>query len=253
MSHTEPPLSPWQTLLFDMHHARWGRWLPTQRIESTLIRSSAAGVTRQEIEEDLRLLKCSLTDECWIPPEPFTEEDLADDDLDDGSCPEPPPGTPRPTADQLNADEQAHHEELVARIDELAAEHGLGRVRTNGDVIDLMLALGLLRQDDGKLFPAQGVPMPEEVIPMTPEEQERERSWRRLDRISTLAHKIQPDLQHAGHQKTTLERLASRYDTDIDTVRAAMIQIIDFPWAHTTSDIADIEPHRVFEITPLGR
>lgn len=61
----------------------------------------------------------------------------------------------------INAELDADREADRARIDAIATLYGRGTIRTSRDVLDLLVAAGVVHRDDsGKLYPVTAVPDP---------------------------------------------------------------------------------------------
>mgnify|MGYP001367664163 CR=1 FL=1 len=173
----------------------------------------------------------------------------------DGDDPlSPPPGsTSAALLDQLGgmaAPAWALDEDLIAeardpasraalragldRRRELLAPLGLGSGASMGDLLNLMLALGLATwsADDGDppvVRTVDPLPLPAERLPLTPEEAAREDDlrWRALtqpvaERIAALLAGEQVDVL-----VTSLERLAVRLGCDPDDVRQGLAGLVD--------------------------
>lgn len=101
---------------------------------------------------------------CWEEFEPMTAETLealnAEYGEDDGR-----------SVEEVNAESLAIHEEHIATVDRYAAHLGFGPVRTCRELLDVIVATGVIhRGEDGLFRPTYPLSLPEDVLPVTPEE-----------------------------------------------------------------------------------
>lgn len=102
---------------------------------------------------------------CWDDFEPLTAESLAelnaayDEPVDERGV------------DEVNAEDLAHHQDKIATVDGYAKYFGLPPVRTCRDMLDLIIATGVVvRGADGLLRPMYPLPLPEDLLPVSAEE-----------------------------------------------------------------------------------
>lgn len=131
--------------------------------------------------------------------------------------------------------EQAEHDERVAQYDAMLAKAGLEPARTVDDVIGLMIRFGLVTAvgDDQQLALAADPPLPTEVLPLSDDEKQHEDSVRWHSRFGRLAQRVlQLFLAEEGglariRITTTIDRIAGEVDADPNSVRQAILVLID--------------------------
>lgn len=218
----------------------WFRWLPSAAIDVDGLLHACPGEPRDEAAQALALLHARrgglALDE--------GDDSAALADLQKLSATLPPaPAWPDPTADidlatsdpaEVQA-EQAEHDERVAQYDAMLAKAGLEPARTVDDVIGLMIRFGLVTAvgDDQQLALAADPPLPTEVLPLSDDEKQHEDSVRWHSRFGRLAQRVlQLFLAEEGglariRITTTIDRIAGEVDADPNSVRQAILVLID--------------------------
>jgi hypothetical protein len=182
----------------------------------------------------------------WAPPSPANTDVEPDD------------------SEEAFDDELADHAERVAAYDKMVRRMGRRPVQTAEQVLDLMVAIGLVEVDahDGEqgLRLATNPPLPTEALPMTPEERAEEDRLRwqsRYGRLSQTVLQLFIDEETGGPGRTalpaTLDRLAASTGADPEDVRHAVMVLINEGdvSAHRHGgpvDVERLEPHQRFDL-----
>ncbi|MDQ3150450.1 MAG: DUF6042 family protein [Actinomycetota bacterium] len=157
----------------------------------------------------------------------------------------------------VNAEEIERREEELARSDAYSAGLGLGPVRTMGELLQYLIACGVLaEQRDGEkvmydLNP--DVALPSEVLPLSNEDRATEDTLRWRDVHEATAQSIitlfDPDGDDPPEWKrTSLQRLARELDSDVESVRAGVLNLLNEGDFNTTINVEQAAPHQVFEL-----
>lgn len=157
--------------------AGWQRFLPSAAISVLPEMASSGSISRERLNELLAGSKNSpegLDSSVWEPLEEYTDESLAElDDRFEGTSFARQDSRPQ-TAAEVNEEERISREE---KIDELAgfSQHlGLPPTRTIGDLLDFMVAAGVVRLEDGEYSINPQAPLPGEVLPLSDERRQTE-------------------------------------------------------------------------------
>jgi hypothetical protein len=156
-----------------------------------------------------------------------------------------------------NAVEIEDREQELARSDAYSQALGIAPVRTMADVLQYMIACGVvIERTDGEdvvydLNP--DVELPAEVLPLSEEDRAQEDSLRWQDVHEATAQSIirlfGPDSEDRPERKrTSLARLARELDSDFESVRAGVLTLLGEGDFTTTIDVQDATPHKVFEL-----
>lgn len=193
----------------------------------------------------------------WDPVKTWTDEEWeqARQDAEDGPFAYGPDAPA--TAAEKNAEETEHHKEELARSDAYSTALGTSPVRTMGDVLDYMIACGVIieRLDGNKtvydLNP--GAALPGEVLPLSETDLAAEDHLRWRDTHESTAQPIialfrPEEQQQVERKKTSLERLARELDSDVESVRAGVLNLLADSDFTATIDVERAEPHKVFEL-----
>jgi hypothetical protein len=189
----------------------------------------------------------------WEEPKRYTAEELARLRADFG-----PPGEEPEDPDEAYADDLARFHANRARIDGYAAHYGLPPVRTCRDVLELLVAAGILHRvvEDGaiRFRPAWPLPLAEDVLPISAEDRAEEDAHR-WDSLhygtgQKIIRLLKPDADHRKDSLTTsLERLGRTLDLDPDSVREGVLVLLGEGDFTANVDIARAPRHKVFTLT----
>lgn len=156
-----------------------------------------------------------------------------------------------------NAVEIEDRERELARSDVYSQALGIAPVRTMADVLQYMIACGVViertESEDVVYDLNPDVELPAEVLPLSDEDRAKEDSLRWQDVHEATAQSIirlfDPDSEDRPERKrTSLTRLAREFDSDFESVRAGVLNLLDEGDFTTTIDIEDAAPHQVFEL-----
>ncbi|MFE3760562.1 DUF6042 family protein [Streptomyces sp. NPDC059104] len=188
------------------------------------------GATREELKQGLRTSENpqgNLEASCWEAP----------DDLDE--------------------DEQARQAKLIGTAELYAAHHGRPPLCTHADVLDLLLAAGVVYEVPDaagatRIFPTVPTPVPADVFPLDEEEAGIQRQLL-IDRAYEgssyrIIELFEPDGSRREEIVTSLDRLARLIEGDPQDAREAIRLLTEVGDFTTTLDIADVPSHRVFRI-----
>lgn len=226
-----------------LYQLGWFRWLPHAALDFEMILNQFSEIARSELlatqnilharrigidldrGEDPETLVASLPEApAWEPAAPPSDDDRDPDD---------------PDHDPVQAFEEdvAERAARVAEHDVLTTRMGLAPVRTAEQVLDLMVAVGLVqaeaRGDEEVLRLAADPPLPTEALPMTPEEgaaEDRVRWQSRYARLSQAVLRQFLDEDGAIAQTSlpsSLDRLAAATASDPEDVRHAVLVLLD--------------------------
>jgi len=161
-------------------------------------------------------------------------------------------------AASVNAEEIEDREQELARSDAYGAALGLGPVRTMGELLEYLVACGMLleQQHDGNgvtydLNP--DVPLPSEVLPLSDADRANEDALRWQDVHESTAQSIialfdPDDVDRPDRKVTSLQRLARELDSDIESVRAGVLNLLKEGDFSATIELDEATPHQVFEL-----
>ncbi|GAB1639587.1 hypothetical protein KRMM14A1259_00100 [Krasilnikovia sp. MM14-A1259] len=245
----------------------WFRWLPSAAIDVEGLLHACPGEPREEAAQALALLHArrggleikagdgprALADleelSATLPAAPAWHDPTGDIDLTTVDDP----------AEALA--EQAEHVERVAQYDAMLVKSGLEPARTVDDVIGLMIRFGLVTAtgNDQRLTLAADPPLPTEILPLSDEERQREDSLRWHSRFGRLSQRVlrlflteDGDLTQS-RITTTADRLAATLDADPDSIRQAILVLIDegdftVERQGATADIERLAGHQRFDL-----
>ncbi|MER6445455.1 DUF6042 family protein [Streptomyces venezuelae] len=160
--------------------------------------------------------------------------------------------------DDLDEDEQARQPELIETATRYAAHYGRPPLRTHADVLDLLLAAGVVYEvpdaagGEPRLFPKLPAPVPADVFPVD----EREAAIQRQLLIDSayegasyrIIEQFEPDGLRREEIVTSLDRLARLIGGDPQDAREALRLLAEVGDFTTTLDVADLPSHKVFRI-----
>ena len=166
------PLTSWdeataEKMCTEIFDGGWSRSLPPA---GTLFLVGVAIHLEERTEEDLAFdirgadnPRGNFDAPCWEPPDLLTDEELAKQNEewgeDDGR-----------SAAEVNTEIEEHHSAWMATVDRYAAHYGFGPVRTNRDVLDLLVAAGALHHEGARFRPVFPLPRVEDAFPASDEE-----------------------------------------------------------------------------------
>jgi hypothetical protein len=188
----------------------------------------------------------------WEEPKPYTAEELASLRREFGG-PAPEPGE----HEKVHVDELAHFRAQQAQADSYAAHYGLPPVRTCRDILNLMVAAGVLHRvvEDGaiRFRPAWPLPIAEDVFPVTGEKRDEDDAyrWHALHEgtAQDIIRLFRPDAEDRKDSLTTsLERLGRTLELDPDSVREGILALLDEGDFNVNLDIARAPRHKVFTL-----
>ena len=194
----------------------------------------------------------------WDPVKVWTEEEWQEAKEDAADSPFAyGPDSPTDAAG-ANAAEIGEYEWQLARSDGYARALGLSPVRTMGGVLDYMLATGVVierRRDDGPVvyYLNPDVGLPSEVLPLSQADRAAEDSLRWRDVHESTAQAIiglfkPDDDEPLDCKRTSLTRLARELDSDFESARAGVLNLLQEGDFTATTDVENATPHQVFEL-----
>ncbi|MGE7437035.1 DUF6042 family protein [Kitasatospora sp. NPDC001175] len=161
------------------------------------------------------------------------------------------------TGDEPDEDELAALPGQIAEVTRYAAHYGLPPLETIDDVITLLVAAKVLHEipdSSGqlRLHPANPLPFPSEVLPLSAEEEQVQRELRMSLIYSEDSFEIialfEPDGRRIDEVTTSLQRLARVIDGDPHDARQAVLLLLGEGDFTATEDVAAIPPHKVFRL-----
>ena len=157
------------------------------------------------------------------------------------------------SAAEMMAEEAGLRQARVAETDRYAAALGVAPVRTLGELVDLMVAARVLLVDEGGRYAINpAAPLPAEVLPLSAEEAttQDQMRWHDLHHATAqaLIRLFDPDAQSRDRLRTSLQKLARQVDAEVESVRAAVVTLLDEGDFTASLDVAIIREHQVFEL-----
>lgn len=160
-------------------------------------------------------------------------------------------------AELLRHPDPDEEELLAAAKAKLARAAAASRmtVKTNADLIHLMRRIGVIErtEDDGvvRWRSADPLPLPDERLPLSPEEvaAEDELRWARIhydNAQSIIRLFVDGDLDRLP---TTLAALAKRLELTVESMREAILVLLDEGDFTASADVERIENHQPFELS----
>ncbi|MFB7763599.1 DUF6042 family protein [Streptomyces xiamenensis] len=157
-------------------------------------------------------------------------------------------------------EERAHQVKWQVETERYAAHYGMPPLRTNADVLNLLLAAQVIHEVPDargvlRLLPASPLPVPADVFPLDPEEAAIQKGMRIDAAYEEDSYKIislfSPDGERRDDITTSLERLARVLEGSPHDARQALRLVLregDFTASVDMADIADIPEHKVFRL-----
>ncbi|MGF7234434.1 MAG: DUF6042 family protein [Frankia sp.] len=230
-------------VLCAVHTAGWSRWSPGDA-DDTVRRTMRTGAPRLETEI-------------------VAEIELANvGQADIGQVPLLPRYGPRSSVLSVHEALLREQERLVRRHDarllELARPLGLAHLDSCAERVDFLVATGLLcrvtRPAGIYLVPAWPTPLPEEGLALTLDERDSEDTLRWQDLFEDATDKIIWLFQPDGDDRlpalnTTLDQIAHSWIIDEETVREALLVLLDDGDFAATADLTRIDSQTSFHLT----
>ncbi|MFJ5809065.1 DUF6042 family protein [Streptomyces sp. NPDC093093] len=161
-------------------------------------------------------------------------------------------------AEDLDEEERTRRPKLIATADRYAAHHGRPPLRTHADVLDLLLAAGVVHEVPDaaggapRLFPQVPVPSPADVFPLDEEEAAVQRQMLSDSAYEGASQRVMQMFEPEGarHKEivTSLDRLAPLIEGDPEDAREAVRLVTGNGDFTTTLDVSGLAPHKVFRI-----
>ncbi|MBB1252541.1 hypothetical protein H3146_04015 [Streptomyces sp. OF3] len=157
----------------------------------------------------------------------------------------------------VDEDEQAdvpRQQEEAARY---AAQYGLPPLRTHEDVLNLLIAAGLIYEIPDavgtlRLHPAWPLPSPADVLPLSDEERAIQQQMRIEAAYEGDSNQIINLFDPAGERKqeltTSLQRLARLIEGSPFDARQAVLILLDSEDFTANVDVAHVPEHKVFKL-----
>jgi len=249
-----------------LYQLGWFRWLPSRAIDVEDLLHRFPGQPRRDVLGALRLLAARRGGYVPNPDEdietlvaslPLAPAWETPEESDESADPSEPEGA------DLRA-EREHYERRLAEYDELVSRLGLAPVRTDEQLLELMLRLGVLEErteeDETGLWLADHAPLPTEVLPFTDEQRHEEDHVRWQSRYAQLSQRVlrlfvDDDTAELDRHvlATTLDRLAAATRADAEDVRQAVLVLVeegDFTTARQGEfvDVERLRAHQRFDL-----
>ncbi|MFD9458594.1 DUF6042 family protein [Streptomyces sp. NPDC059985] len=159
--------------------------------------------------------------------------------------------------DDLDEDEQARQPQLIETAALYAAHYGRPPLRTHADVLDLLLAAGVVYEVPNavgapRIFPKVPAPVPADVFPLDEEEAAIQRQMLIDSAYEGPSYRIielfEPDGLRREEIVTSLDRMARLIEGDPQDAREAIRLLTEVGDFTTTLDVANVPSHKVFRI-----
>ncbi|WP_327380675.1 DUF6042 family protein [Streptomyces sp. NBC_01207] len=217
--------------LHQVMRSGWSRMRPYSLFFLLLgVGIAETGATREDLEQGLRNRENPQGDleaPCWEDPDDFDE------------------------------DEQARHAKLIERAELYASHYGRPPLRTNADVLDLLLAAGVVYEVPDavgvpRIFPKVPAPVPADVFPLDEEEAAVQRQMLIDSAYEGPSCRIIELFEPYGLRRkeivTSLDRLARLIEGDPGDAREAIRLLTEAGDFTTTLDVTNVPSHKVFRI-----
>ncbi|WP_432198226.1 DUF6042 family protein [Streptomyces sp. bgisy027] len=231
----EPPKS-WteqdrEHYLHQVMRSGWSRMRPYSLLFLLLgVGLAESGATREDLKRGVR------------------SADHPEGDLD-ASCWDDPDG--------LDEEERARQPAQIEDAERYAAHYGRPPLRTHADVLELLVAAGVIYEvPDGagvaRLYPRVPAPAPAEVFPLDEEEAAIQRKLRVDSAYEGDSYRIidlfEPDGKRHEEVVTSLDRLARVIQGDPHDAHEAVRLLTEEGDFTTSTDLTDLPSHKVFRI-----
>jgi hypothetical protein len=211
----------------------WNRFLPDGAIQLLAI---IAGGQLDTADLDLQLRESQhsadgLESAAWSPLEVYTDEALAELHGLFDRAPMVVGDDESETADEVMALEAAARAEEVQQMRRFSDHLHVSEVRTLGDLLTFMAEADLITHSSGVWKLNATAPLPEESLPLTPEQREYEDElrWALLHErpAQGIIRLFRPDgIAPADTLTTSLTALASELDVPVEAARGALVELI---------------------------
>lgn len=237
----------------------WSRTLPPSAVVVLGVLINEGPLTRAQLDEQLRPAVAGggqgLAGPAWEQLQEYTEEELADQrahfagttfEVDEQEEPR--------SAEEVTAEEAALRQEHLAEMDRYSAALGVAPVRTLGQLVDLMTACRVLSVDGaGRYAINPATPLPGEVLPLSAEEsalQDRLR-WSDLHygTAQAVIELFEPGGERVDRIRTSLQKLARHVGADVESVRGAVVNLLEEGDFSASLEVTTAAEHRVFELS----
>ncbi|MFI9588485.1 DUF6042 family protein [Streptomyces sp. NPDC052236] len=161
------------------------------------------------------------------------------------------------TPESLDEDEHAKQPAHIQAAERYAAHYGRPPLRTHTDVLDLLMAAGIIYEvpiEAGvpRLYPKVPAPAPAEVFPLDEEEAAIQRQLRIDSAYEGDSYRIielfEPDGQRPKEVVTSLDRLARLLQGNVHDARETVRLLTEAGDFTTSLDLTDLPSHKVFRI-----
>lgn len=238
----------------------WSRTLPAAAVVVMAVLTNEGPLTRAQLDEQLRPEvaggRQGLDAPAWDPLVEYTEEELAAQrESFAGTAFELDDEEESRSAAEVTADEAARRQEHLAEMDSYSDALGVAPVCTLGQLVDLMAACRVLTVDDAQRYVMNpAAPLPGEVLPLGAEESERQDQLRWSDLHSRTAQSViklfQPDAaDRIDRIRTSLQKLARHAGADVESVRGAVVNLLEEGDFSASLDVTTAADHQVFELS----
>ncbi len=235
-------------VLCAVHTAGWARWSPGDT-DDTVRRTMRTGTPRLETEVVAEIERADIG-----------RADIGRADV--GRAPPLPRYGPGAGVRSAREALVREYEVLIRRHDarllELARPLGLVHLDSCAERVDFLVATGLLcrvvRPAGVYLVPAWPTPLPEEGLALTPEERVEEDTlrWHELfeDATDKIIWLFRPESDdRVSALNTTLDQIARSWGLDGETVREALLVLLDDGDFTATADLTRVDPLTSFHLT----
>lgn len=193
----------------------------------------------------------------WEPLDDYTEESLQQlraefEDTPFAAGPDEPD-----TAEAVMAEESRLRLERMDEVDGWSRELGVEPVRTLRDLLEFLLAAGVLSTsgagDAALIQLSESAPLPGEVLSMSDDERraDDDMRWQRLHEpaAQALIDLFVPDGTATTTLRTSLQRLARHLDLAVESVRAGVLNLLNDGDFSASADVERLLDHQTFELT----
>lgn len=193
----------------------------------------------------------------WEPLDEYTDESLQElraefEDTPFAVGPDEPD-----TAEAVMAEEIRLRLERMDEVDRWSRELGVEPVRTLRDLLEFLLAAGVLTTtgagDTALIRLNESAPLPGEVLTLSEEDRrsDDDQRWQRLHEPAAQAviDLFVSDEAPTATLRTSLQRLAREVDLAVESVRAGVVHLLNDGDFTASADVERLLEHQVFELT----